>query len=477
MTALPAKPILLDGEWIQTHSTQEILNPFTQKALGSVCLAEAEHIRKTLESTQRGAVELAKTPSHYRAKALTHIARQLAERKEEFAKTICHESGKPILDARREVDRAINTFEIASEETKRIPGEILPMDRTPGGEAYSGSVTRFPIGPVLGITPFNFPLNLVAHKVAPCLAAGNSMVLKPAPQTPLTSLLLGEVFLTTDLPRGAFNIIPCSNTLAESMVVHPTFQALSFTGSAPVGWMLKGKAGYKRVLLELGGNAGVIIEPDANLSDALTRCVAGGYGYAGQTCISVQRIFIHQSRYDEFLTQFVERVEGLSVGDPEQEHTNVGPLINEQAAIRVEEWIKEAAAQGARVHTGGERQGSLIQPSVLTDVVPSMKVCCEEVFGPVVTITPYSRFDEALNFLNDSPYGLQAGVYTTNIDRMNQAYHQLEVGAVLINEIPTFRADHMPYGGIKQSGLGREGVRDTILELTEPKVLIVKSPS
>ena len=369
------------------------------------------------------------------------------------------------------------TFRLAAEESTRIPGETIPMDLTPGGEAYTASVKRFPLGPVLGITPFNFPLNLVAHKVAPCLAAGNPLVLKPAPQTPLTALLLGEVFLTTDLPPTALTILPCSNALAERMVEDPVFQALSFTGSVNVGWMLKGKAGHKRVLLELGGNAGVIIEPDANLEMAVARCVAGGYGYAGQTCISVQRIYVHQSHYDRFLQSFVEKVRTLPLGDPALETTVVGPLINEQAAIRVETWIQEAVSQGAKIHAGGSRHGSVIEATVLTNVNPVMKVCCEEIFGPVVTISPYTKLQDALALMNDSPFGLQAGIFTKNIDAMYQAYASLEVGAVLVNEIPTFRADHMPYGGIKNSGLGREGVRYTIQELTEPKLLIVKSPS
>ncbi|MCA9474678.1 MAG: aldehyde dehydrogenase family protein, partial [Nitrospira sp.] len=263
-------------------------------------------------------------------------------------------------DARREIDRGIHTFHIASEEAKRIPGEVLAMDLSPGTESYSGMVKRFPIGPVLGITPFNFPLNLVAHKVAPCLAAGNPIVLKPAPQTPLTALLLGEVFLTTDLPPEALTILPCSNALAEQLVVHDVFQALSFTGSVSVGWMLKAKARRKRVLLELGGNAGVIVEPDADLNLAATRCVAGGFGYSGQTCISVQRVFVHESRYQTFLENFVNKVETLHSGDPSQEHTVIGPLINDQAAIRVEHWIQEAINNGATLQTGGTRQGRLV---------------------------------------------------------------------------------------------------------------------
>jgi glyceraldehyde-3-phosphate dehydrogenase (NADP+) len=286
---------------------------------------------------------------------------------------------------------------------------------------------------------------------------------------------LGEIFLTTELPPETLTIIPCSNALAEQMVTHPGFQALSFTGSMTIGWMLKGKAGYKRVLLELGGNAGVIIEPDANLDVAIDRCVVGGYGYSGQTCISVQRIFVHESRYDLFLKGFVDRVQALPIGDPSLENTIVGPLINEQAARRVEAWIQEALSDGAKILTGGTRKGSFIEPTVLSHVSTHMKVCCEEIFGPVVTVTPYAHLEEALTLHNDSEFGLQAGLFTSNIDTMYHAYSQLEVGALLVNEIPTFRADHMPYGGIKQSGLGREGVRYAIQELTEPKLLVVKT--
>ena len=477
MTAHTAKPILVNGQWSQTSSSEPVHCPYSGDLLATVCQADSQHIDQAIQSMKQAATEFATIPAHVRAQALSHIANGIAARHEEFAKTLSQEAGKPLTDARREVDRSIQTFRIAAEESTRIPGETIPMDLTPGGEAYTASVKRFPLGPVLGITPFNFPLNLVAHKVAPCLAAGNPLVLKPAPQTPLTALLLGEVFLTTDLPPTALTILPCSNALAERMVEDPVFQALSFTGSVNVGWMLKGKAGHKRVLLELGGNAGVIIEPDANLETAVARCVAGGYGYAGQTCISVQRIYVHQSHYDRFLQSFVDKVRTLPMGDPALETTVVGPLINEQAAIRVETWIQEAVSQGAKIHAGGSRHGSVIEATVLTNVNPAMKVCCEEIFGPVVTISPYTKLQDALALMNDSPFGLQAGIFTKNIDAMYQAYASLEVGAVLVNEIPTFRADHMPYGGIKNSGLGREGVRYTIQELTEPKLLIVKSPS
>lgn len=477
MTAKTPKPILINGQWVQTSSLEPVRNPYSGDLLATVCQAESNHIDLVIGAMGQAARELAEVPAHARAKGLAHIADGIAARHEEFATTLSQEAGKPLTDARREVDRGIQTFRLAAEESTRIPGETIPMDITPGGEAYTATVKRFPLGPILGITPFNFPLNLVAHKMAPCLAAGNPLVLKPAPQTPLTALLLGEVFLTTDLPPTALTILPCSNALAERLVEHQVFQALSFTGSVNVGWMLKGKAGHKRVLLELGGNAGVIIEPDANLETAVARCVAGGYGYAGQTCISVQRIYVHQSHYDQFLKAFIEKVQALPMGDPALDTTVVGPLINEQAAIRVAAWVQEAVNQGATIHAGGNRQGSMMEPTVLTKVSSTMKVSCEEIFGPVVTISPYTKLQDALAQMNDSPFGLQAGIFTNNIDAMYQAYASLEVGAVLVNEIPTFRADHMPYGGIKDSGLGREGVRYVIQELTEPKLLIVKSPS
>ncbi len=477
MTAIPAKPILLNGQWVHTSSLEPVYCPYSGNLLATVCQAEPQHIEQALTSVKQAAQELSAVPAYLRSQALSHIANGITARHEEFSKTLSQEAGKPLTDARREIDRGIQTFRLAAEESTRIPGETIPMDLTPGGEAYTATVKRFPLGPILGITPFNFPLNLVAHKVAPCLAAGNPIVLKPAPQTPLTALLLGEVFLTTELPPAAFTILPCSNALAEGMVEHPVFQALSFTGSVNVGWMLKGKAGHKRVLLELGGNAGVIIEPDANIETAVARCAAGGFGYAGQTCISVQRIYVQQSQYEHFLQLFIEKVRTVSMGDPALETTVVGPLINEQAAIRVETWIQEAVSNGATIQVGGHRHGSIMEPTVLTDVAPSMKVCCEEIFGPVVTISPYAHLQDAIALMNNSPFGLQAGIFTNNIDAMQQAYASLEVGAVLVNEIPTFRADHMPYGGIKQSGLGREGVRYAIQELTEPKLLIVKSPS
>jgi len=467
---------LIGSEWVQTPQTEPVLNPYNQRVLAHVCQAGEHEISQVLQSTAEAYSFLKKSSAHVRAKGLQQIAASLQRRREEFAKTISEEAGKPITDARREVDRAIQTFLIASEETTRIPGEVIPMDRMPGMESYTGMLRRFPIGPVLGITPFNFPLNLVAHKVAPCLAAGNPIVIKPAPQTPLTALLLGEVVLESDLPAGSMNVVPCQTPLAEKLVQSEGFQALSFTGSAAVGWMLKAKAGKKRVLLELGGNAGVIIEPDADVDLAVQRCVAGGFGYSGQTCISVQRVYVHESIYDSVVDKFLIRVRDVVVGDPAQDETVVGPLIDERAAQRVESWVNEAVTQGARVRIGGTRQGSMISPTVLTDVEPHMTVSCQEVFGPVVMLSPYRQFEDALQQLNDSMYGLQAGVFTQNTQKVFQAFQQLEVGTVLANEIPTFRADHMPYGGVKDSGLGREGVKYAIQELTEPKLLVLNVP-
>lgn len=468
-----ARPFLIGNQWRQAATTATIRNPYNGKPVADVCLAGKAEADEAAARAVEAFPAMRLLPAHARAEALLKIAGRLAVRQDEIARTMTAESGKPIADARREVGRAVQTFTIAAEEAKRISGDMIPMDLTPGMEQHVSIVRRVPIGPVLGITPFNFPLNLVAHKVAPCLAAGNPMVLKPAPQTPLTALLLAEIVLETGLPPGALSVVPCENAVAEQMVTDERFKVLSFTGSAVVGWMLKAKSGKKRVLLELGGNAGVIVEPDADVELAATRCAVGGYAYSGQTCISVQRVFVHESVHDRFVEQFVARVAALKAGDPADDTTVIGPLIDEAAARRVEQWVQEAAAQGARVLTGGKRAGSVVEATVLANVTPVMKVSCREVFGPVVTVSRYKDFAAALAALNDSDYGLQAGVFTRDINRIFRAYRELEVGAVLANEIPTFRAEHMPYGGVKDSGLGREGVRYAIEEMTEPKLLIL----
>lgn len=467
------RPFLIGRQWRSSAATASVRNPYTGEPVADVCLAGKAEADEAIEAAMVAFASLRRLPSHVRSGALGKIAEGLAVRREDFARTITAEAGKPIADARREVGRAIQTFAVAAEEAKRLPGDVLPLDLTPGTDTYLGITRRVPIGPILGICPFNFPLNLVAHKVAPALACGNPIVVKPAPQTPLTSLLLGEIVLDTGLPPGAFGVVPCDNVVAEQMAMDPRVKLLSFTGSAPVGWMLRAKCGTKKVVLELGGNAGVIIEPDADLEAAAQRCATGGFAYAGQTCISVQRILVHEAVYERFLQALLDRVAALKVGDPSDDATVIGPLIDEVAARRVEAWVAEAVAQGATLLTGGRRTGSLMDATVLADVAPDMKVSCREVFGPVVTLSRYKRFEDALEALNDSEFGLQAGVFTQDVNRIFRAYHDLDVGAVLANEIPTFRADHMPYGGVKASGLGREGVRYAIEDMTELKLLVL----
>lgn len=467
------RPFLIGGQWRQSEAVAPVHDPFTGKILAEVCQASQADAEAAIHSTVEAAPAMAALPSHARFHLLQRIGGALYDRREEFARLMTAEAGKPITDTRREVSRAVQTFTVAAEEAKRIPGDVIPLDWTPGTDSHLGVLRRFPIGPVLGITPFNFPLNLVAHKVAPALAAGNPILIKPAPQTPLTALLLGEVATEAGLPPGGLNVLPCDNRVAEQLVVDPRFKLLSFTGSAAVGWMLKEKCGKKKIVLELGGNAGVIIEPDADLDYAAQRCAAGGFGYAGQTCISVQRIFVHQSVADLFTTKLLLQVARLKAGDPSDEATVVGPLIDERAAHRVEEWIGEAVAQGARVLLGGKRRASVVEATVLSNVTETMKVSCHEVFGPVVTVTPYRQFDEAIQELNRSDYGLQAGVFTQDVNKIFHAFRQLEVGAVLANDIPTFRADHMPYGGVKDSGIGREGVKSAIEDMTEPRLLVM----
>ncbi len=467
------RPFLIGGQWRRGDVSAPVHNPFTGKVHAEVSLACRAEAEAAIQSTLDAAVSMAALPSHARYQMLQKIAGALYDRRDEVAQLMTAESGKPITDAKREVGRAVQTFMVAAEEARRIPGEVIPLDWTPGTDTHLGILRRFPIGPILGITPFNFPLNLVAHKVAPALAAGNPILIKPAPQTPLTALLLGEIALDAGVPPGGLNVLPCDNTVAESLVVDPRFKLLSFTGSAAVGWKLKALCGKKKVVLELGGNAGVIVEPDADLELATQRCAVGGFGYAGQTCISVQRIFVHQSVADLFTTKLLLQVARLKAGDPTDSATVVGPLIDQQAAHRVESWIEEAVSQGARVLLGGKRQGSVVEATVLGNVTPNMKVSCQEVFGPVVTVAPYRQFQEAVDALNSSDFGLQAGIFTQNIDKVFHAFRHLEVGAVLANEIPTFRADHMPYGGVKDSGIGREGVKAAMEDMTEPRLLVM----
>ena len=467
------RAILIGGRWIETAETVAIRDPYSGETLADVCLAGEAEIEEATKSAVAAFAVSRHLPSHKRATALQAVANVLASRHEEFATCLSAESAKPITDARREVGRAISTFTIAGEEAKRIPGEVVPLDITPGTDRYVGITRRFPIGPILGITPFNFPLNLVAHKVAPAMAVGNPIILKPAPQTPLTALMLGEVISQLGLPEGMLSIVPCTNSLAERMVTDDRFAMLSFTGSARRRLETQEQGGQKArgagARRQCGGDCGA----GRGFDHAVERCAIGGYGYAGQTCISVQRIYVQESVYQPFLERLLKRVRTLKVGNPRDESTTIGPLIDEGSAKRVESWIQEAVAGGAKLELGGKRRGNVMEATVLTDVKSEMKVNQEEAFGPLVNVTPYRTFGEAIEALNDSPYGLQAGVFTRDINKAFQAYANIEAGAVLINEIPTFRADQMPYGGVKNSGLGREGVRYAIEEMTEPKLLVL----
>jgi glyceraldehyde-3-phosphate dehydrogenase (NADP+) len=404
---------------------------------------------------------------------LRRVAQSIIERKEEFARTMTLEAGKPIKASRTEVERAAFTFNVAAEESTRIYGEYLPLDWQEFTAGRWGIVRRFPLGPIAGITPFNFPLNLVAHKVAPAIAAGCPMVLKPAPQTPLSALLLAEAVQQAGWPDGGLNVMPLSNDDASLLVTDDRLKMISFTGSAPVGWDIKRRAGKKKVILELGGNAGVIVHNDADVAYAAERCVAGGFAYAGQTCISVQRILVERSVCGKFTELLVAGVKKLKMGDPLQESTDLGPLIRESDAVRASDWVQEAVRGGARLLTGGQRKGPMLEPTVLTGTRPEMKVNCQEIFGPVVTIEPYDDFHDAVRQVNNSAYGLQAGIFTRDTKLLFNAYEELEVGALVAGDVPAFRIDHMPYGGIKDSGLGREGLRYAIEEMTEPKLLVM----
>jgi acyl-CoA reductase-like NAD-dependent aldehyde dehydrogenase len=463
----------LNGNW-NTHGREVVISsPFDRSVVAVVYEATADDVETAIRSALEAFAVTRKLTSFQRTSVLRKIAEGVRQRREEFARTICHEAGKPIKVARIEVDRGIYTFEVAAEEASRIYGEYIPLDTLEATAGRWGLVRRFPVGPVFAITPFNFPLNLVAHKVAPAIAAGCPLILKPAPQTPVTALLLAEVVNDAGWPEGAFAVMPLSNDDAASLVSDPRIKLLTFTGSAAVGWALKSKAGKKRVTLELGGNAGVIVHSDADLAYAAQRCVAGGFSYAGQTCISVQRILVEHSVFDRFTKLLLESIKKLKAGDPMHDDTDIPPLIRESDAVRVVEWIDEAIQGGAKLLAGGKRNGSFIPPTVLTGTTPEMRVNCAEIFAPVVTMEPYEDFHDAIRQINHSPYGLQAGILTRDAGRIQLAFDELEVGSVIIGDVPSFRVDQMPYGGVKESGLGREGVRYSIEDMTERKLLVM----
>jgi len=470
--------LLCGKEWIDGEAL-EVRSPWDQGLVGRVSIATRADARQAVNHAVASLRRTRALPRWKRREILEDIAAALLEQKERFAQLILTEAGKPIRLARAEVDRAILTFKTSAEEAARLGGESLPLDLTEGNEGRWGLVQRFPVGPILAITPFNFPLNLVAHKLAPAIAAGCPILLKPAPQTPFTALALGEVILKAGWPPEALAVLPLSNTdtawLAEK---EDRIKLVSFTGSAKVGWELKAHSGRKRVLLELGGNAALIVHNDwHDLDDAATRTAHAAFGYAGQSCISVQRIFVQRSVFQTFLWKLVECTAQLVAGDPSQETTEVGPLIRLADAERVESWVREAVEGGAKLIAGGERNGSVITPVILTGTKPGMKVRDEEVFGPVVIVEPYEDFEQALADVNHSRYGLQAGLLTRDAGRILTAYRELEVGALIVGDTPAWRLDPMPYGGVKDSGLGREGIRSAIEEMTESRMLVMSGLS
>ena len=468
-----AEPARRAGSNSENIST--VRNPWDGSTVGTVALATDPDAEKAIQKTLRGFEQTRILPTYQRAEILNSISATLRAQKEDFARLITAEVGKPISLSRAEVDRAITTFRLAAEECSRINGESMPLDISPNAIGKFGVVRRFPLGVILCINPFNFPLNLAAHKVAPAIAAGNAFILKPAPQAPLTGLKLGEVIAQSGFPPEAFSILPCSNAVAEKLVTDDRIKMLSFTGSPSVGWMLKSKAGKKKVLLELGGNAGAIVDRTADVNDAVKKNIVGSFVSAGQVCIKVQRIFVHESIFDEYTDELVRGVAQVHVGDPSNPETIVGPLIDDAAATRVKQWIDDAVADGAKILVGGKKSDRVIHPTVLTQVKKSASVYCKEIFGPVTTLHKFSTIEEAVANVNDSPFGLQAGIFSNDFKNILYAYQNLQVGGVVVNDNPTFRVDHMPYGGIKDSGFGREGVKYAIEEMTEPKLLVVET--
>jgi acyl-CoA reductase-like NAD-dependent aldehyde dehydrogenase len=458
----------------QERESSVIRAPHDGSEVGVVALAGPVDVRAALDAnvaTTRACCDL---PAYTRAACLRKIAVELDAARAEFARTLALEAGKPITQARNEIDRAIFVFRDAAEEATRIAGEVLPADVLPAGAGRIAITRRFPLSPIAAITPFNFPVLLAAHKIAPAMACGATITLKPPPQDPLTTLRLADLVKASGYPEGAVNVVPCHVEVAQILIEDPRVRLITFTGSAKAGWAIRAKAGTKRVALELGGNAAVIVEPDADLAWAAARCAFGGFTYAGQSCISTQRIYVHERVYQTFLAQLLEKVKQLKVGDVLDEKTDVGPMISADAADRVAKWVAEAVAAGADLTLGGTRTGQFLQPTVLTRTTADMKVNCEEVFAPLVTVTPYKSLADAIEWANASPYGLQAGVFTTNVQTMFRLHAELDVGAVNGNDIPGFRLDRLPYGGAKASGLGREGVRYAIEEMTERRVLTLK---
>ncbi|AXT38852.1 aldehyde dehydrogenase family protein [Alteromonas sp. BL110] len=469
-------PYYLASEPDYANTDLEVTNKYTGDVATKVAMADANTIDKAIAAAEKAQPAMAAMAPFERQAVLEHCVKRFTERADELAQALCIEAGKPIKDAKGEVTRLIDTFKIAAEESVRINGETVNLEISARAKGYQGMTKKVPIGPCSFISPFNFPLNLAAHKVAPAIAAGCTFVLKPASRTPIGALIIGEVLAETDLPKGAFSILPCSRDGADLFTTDERLKLLSFTGSPDVGWALKAKAGKKPVVLELGGNAACVIDEDADIEDAIDRVIVGAYYQSGQSCISVQRLLVHSKIYDEFKSRYVEKVEALVSGDPSNEDTFIGPMISEGEAERLHGWITEAKEKGATILCGGTREGAMLEATVMENVPKDCDASAEEAFGPLSILVPFDNYDDALKEVNNSRYGLQAGVFTRDIYKAHKAWDVLEVGGVVIGDVPSWRVDNMPYGGVKDSGLGREGIRYAIEDMSETRLMVIRTP-
>jgi acyl-CoA reductase-like NAD-dependent aldehyde dehydrogenase len=468
------KHLFIDGKWVEAASYTTLRAPYSGETIAEVASATKQELDLAIRAAEQAKPVMRAMPAHQRAAILEKLVAKLQERREEAARIIALEASKPLKFALAEVDRTIQTYKFAAEEAKRIHGEMIPLDAAPGGDNRLGFTVREPIGIIGAITPFNFPMNLVAHKVGPAIASGNTVVLKPAGQTPLSSFFIAELLQEAGLPDGALNVVTGSGSvIGEALVTDPRIAMITFTGSPAVGIDIRSKAGLKRVTLELGSNSAVIVDKDVNIGAIIPRCIVGAFSNQGQVCISVQRVYVHEDRYKEFVSLFVEETEKLVIGDPLDPATDVAAMISPKDVQRSLEWIEEAKQHGAEVATGGYAEGNVLRPTVLLNVDPSVQVSCKEVFAPVVLVNKVKSVEEAIDLTNASDFGLQAGIYTENIRTALDASEKLHVGGVMINDIPTFRVDQMPYGGVKQSGVGREGLKYAVEEMTEMKLIVI----
>lgn len=469
------KQLFIDGEWIDGANVETLYSPYDQEELAYIPLAEETQVHEAIASAQKAAKTMKSLSAFERSNILYKVASLFEEKQEECAQILVQENAKPIKAARGEIIRTIETYRFAAEEAKRLHGEVVPLDAAQTGKGRFGFTKHEPLGVVAAITPFNFPFNLTAHKLGPAFAAGNSVVLKPASQTPLSGLMTAKIFEEAGLPKGALNVVTGKGSLIGDLLVNDDrVKMVTFTGSVPVGKSIREKAGLKKVTLELGSNSGVIVDSVDDLDATVNRCVEGSFTFAGQVCISIQRIYVKASLYDEFLKAFVSKVETLTLGHPKSEETDVSALINPKETDRLKSWIQEAKERGATIEIGGNVQGTVFEPTVITGATKDLSVNCQEAFGPIVTIEPYGDIDEAIAKVNDSEYGLQAGIYTKEVSVAFKAADELEVGGVIINDIPSFRVDNMPYGGVKNSGVGKEGIKYSTEEMTELKFISFK---